>query len=94
MATLVKDNVNPIDKVERSSLIVASTVQGKSPEALLEPAQHARIVAGLSAEAAFLQIADIGGGAAAGGGASSSVEELMAALTVEANKPKTPKTAQ
>ena len=93
MATLVKDNVNPIDKVERSSLIVASTVQGQSPEALLEPAQHARIVAGLSAEAVFLQIADIGG-AAAGGGASSSVEELMAALTVEANKPKTPKTAQ
>ena len=93
MATLVKDNVNPIDKVERSSLIVASTVQGQSPEALLEPAQHARIVAGLSAEAVFLQIADIGG-AAAGVGASSSVEELMAALTVEANKPKTPKTAQ
>jgi hypothetical protein len=34
--TLVKCNVNPIDKVERSSLIVASVVQGVDAEVLLK----------------------------------------------------------
>ena len=76
MDTLVKSNVNPIDKVERSSLIVACTVQGQTPEALLAPEHHARIVAQLQEEAAQRSLTDAG----------ATVEELMATLTVDANK--------
>jgi len=35
MNTLVQDNVNPIEKVERSSLIVASTIHGVTPRDLI-----------------------------------------------------------
>jgi len=41
--TVVQDSVNPIDKVERSMLIMASTVQELSPAALLSPAQIERV---------------------------------------------------
>ena len=34
--TAVIDNVNPIEKVEHSSIIIASTVQGVSPRDLLK----------------------------------------------------------
>lgn len=37
MDTLVRDNVNPIDKVERSSLIVASVVHGHTIEDMVRP---------------------------------------------------------
>lgn len=33
--TVVKDNVNPIEKVERSTLIVATTIHGKLSEELI-----------------------------------------------------------
>ena len=35
--TLVKDNVNPIERVERSTLIMASTIHGKPPAELIKP---------------------------------------------------------
>ncbi|CAE7722643.1 CPK5 [Symbiodinium pilosum] len=41
--TVVQDNVNPIDKVERSSLIVASTVHQQPVAALIDEASAARI---------------------------------------------------
>lgn len=41
--TVVQDNVNPIEKVERSTLIVASTIHSKSPEELLKPAELERV---------------------------------------------------
>mmetsp|Transcript_30055 Transcript_30055/g.58984 ORF Transcript_30055/g.58984 Transcript_30055/m.58984 type:complete len:1069 (-) Transcript_30055:264-3470(-) len=41
--TVVRDSVNPIDKVERSMLIMASTVQELPPAALLNPALIERV---------------------------------------------------
>merc|ERR1711957_477708 len=41
--TIVQDNVNPIDKVERSMLIMASTVHEVATPALLQPGQQARV---------------------------------------------------
>jgi len=35
--TVVQDNVNPIEKVERSTLIVATTIHGKPSEELVRP---------------------------------------------------------
>ena len=43
MDTLVKDNVNPIDKVEHTQLIVASHVFQKSATELLKPEEVARV---------------------------------------------------
>ena len=43
--TLTRDNINPIEKVERSLLIVASTLTGKPPAELVRGAHAARIAA-------------------------------------------------
>jgi hypothetical protein len=41
--TVVQDNVNPIEKVERSVLIVASTIHAQPVEALIKPDQVDRV---------------------------------------------------
>jgi hypothetical protein len=41
--TVIQDNVNPIEKVERSSLIVASTIHGATPAELILPSQVTRV---------------------------------------------------
>uniref|UniRef100_A0A7S1KV23 Uncharacterized protein n=1 Tax=Alexandrium catenella TaxID=2925 RepID=A0A7S1KV23_ALECA len=41
--TVVQDNTNPIDKVERSTLIMASTVHQKPVAALIRQAQYSRV---------------------------------------------------
>lgn len=43
MNTLVQDNINPIEKVERSNLIVATTIHGRSAEELVKPEQLERV---------------------------------------------------
>ena len=43
MDTVIRDNLNPIEKLERSSLIVAGTIHGQSSEALLKTAEVARV---------------------------------------------------
>jgi hypothetical protein len=43
MDTLVKGNVNPIERVERSALILASTLHHAATEDLLEPSHVARV---------------------------------------------------
>ena len=43
--TLTRDNINPIEKVERSLLIVASTLAGKPPAELVRGGHAARIAA-------------------------------------------------
>jgi len=43
MDTLIKDNINPIEKVERSVLIVATTVQNKSAIELVKPEHLERV---------------------------------------------------
>jgi len=43
MNTVIQDNVNPIEKVERSSLIVASTIQNKRPAELIAREQLERV---------------------------------------------------
>merc|ERR1712137_300973 len=43
MDTIIKDNINPIEKLERSTLIVASTIQQVSPDELLIPEHLDRI---------------------------------------------------
>lgn len=45
--TVIQDNINPIEKVERSSLIVASTIQGV-PAASLLRSEHVQRVKGIS----------------------------------------------
>ena len=45
MDTLTRDNINPIEKVERSLLIVASTLAGKPPAELVRGGHAARIAA-------------------------------------------------
>lgn len=52
--TLVQDNVNPIDKVERSALIVATTIHEKPARALVQADQLERLST-LSAPALFLE---------------------------------------
>ena len=37
--TVIRDNVNPILKAERSSLLVASTLFGAAPRTLVEPSR-------------------------------------------------------
>lgn len=41
--TVLQDNVNPIEKVERSSLIVASAIQARAPAELVVAEQLERI---------------------------------------------------
>lgn len=43
METVIQGNHNPIEKLERSSLIVASTIHGKGSAELLKPAEVARV---------------------------------------------------
>jgi len=43
MDTLIKDNVNPIEKVERSTLIVATTVHNKPAAELVKPEHLERV---------------------------------------------------
>jgi hypothetical protein len=43
MDTVVQGNVNPIERVERSLLIVAGVVHGRPARGLLQPAQARRI---------------------------------------------------
>jgi len=43
METVIKDNINPIEKVERSVLIVATTVQNKPASELVKPEQLGRV---------------------------------------------------
>lgn len=43
MNTVVQDNVSPIEKVERSELIIATTIHNQGPEALLKTSQVGRI---------------------------------------------------
>jgi len=43
LETIVQDNVNPIDKVERSTLIMATTVHQQPAEALIKDAQRLRV---------------------------------------------------
>ena len=45
MDTLVVDNVNPIEKVERSMLIVAETIHGKAGRELLKGGEVQRVKA-------------------------------------------------
>lgn len=33
--TVIQDNINPIDKLEKSALLIASTIHQKAPERLL-----------------------------------------------------------
>jgi hypothetical protein len=58
MDTVIQDNINPIEKVERSSLIVASTIHAADPVDLINADQQERIatyspmlIQGASAEA-------------------------------------------
>lgn len=39
MNTLIQDNVNPIEKLERTMLIVAQTIHQLPPQVLLKPEQ-------------------------------------------------------
>ena len=41
--TIVQNNINPIEKVERSLLIVGSTIQGKPAGQLIKPTNLAQI---------------------------------------------------
>ncbi len=43
MDTLVQDNVNPIERVERSTLIVATTIFGQAAAELVRPEQLERV---------------------------------------------------
>jgi len=51
--TVVQDNANPIEKVERSTLIMASTIHGVPPAALLQESQRSRVRA--ASPALFLE---------------------------------------
>ena len=44
MKTVCEDNINPIEKVERSSLIVASTIQHRPPLELIVQEQRERVL--------------------------------------------------
>jgi len=41
--TVVQDNVNPIEKVERSVLIMASTIHAVNPATLVQPSELTRV---------------------------------------------------
>ena len=42
--TVVQDNINPIEKLERSTLIVASTIHGVPAATMLKDDQQARVL--------------------------------------------------
>ena len=44
MDTIVKNNVNPIEKVERSTMIMASTIHGEPAESLVREDHRARLM--------------------------------------------------
>jgi hypothetical protein len=44
MDTVIKDNVNPIEKVERSNLILASTIHDKPSNEILKASETERIL--------------------------------------------------
>jgi len=46
--TVVQDNINPIDKVERSALIVGATIHEQSPEEMIKQEHIDRIKNGCS----------------------------------------------
>jgi len=43
MNTVIQDNINPIEKLERSSLIVASSIHNVKPEQLIAPEELERV---------------------------------------------------
>jgi len=43
LETVIQENVSPIEKVERSTLIMASTIHRMPPAALMQPTQLARV---------------------------------------------------
>ena len=43
--TVIQGNVNPIERLERSSLIIATTIHGEPVDKLLQPAQRERVAA-------------------------------------------------
>jgi hypothetical protein len=43
--TVIADNVNPIEKVERSLMIVGATIHGRPVDELVAPEHHARFFA-------------------------------------------------
>jgi len=43
VSTVIEDNMNPIEKVERSTLILATTIQGKTAAELIRPEQVQRV---------------------------------------------------
>jgi len=43
MDTIIQDNVSPIEKIERSALIIASTIHGQDPMDLLRDDQRERV---------------------------------------------------
>jgi hypothetical protein len=45
LETVIQDNVNPIEKVERSLMIVGTTIHGLSAAEMLAPGQHERFFA-------------------------------------------------
>ena len=44
LETVIQDNVNPIEKLERSALIVASAIHGEVATELLNDGQHKRVM--------------------------------------------------
>jgi hypothetical protein len=45
MDTIIKDNVNPIEKVEKTMLLMASTIHSVEPQALIDnQVQSARLM--------------------------------------------------
>lgn len=68
--TVVRDNVNPLDRVERSTLILASTVHGVPPKALLRPSELPRVsrASPILFEEPQLRPGEEGGGSAPGRG--------------------------
>jgi hypothetical protein len=43
MNTIIQKNTNPIEKMEQSTLVMASVIHGKSAEELTEESQHERL---------------------------------------------------
>jgi hypothetical protein len=72
MDTVVCKNANPIEKAERSSLIVASTIHGRRPVDMLRPAKRARVE--LYSPQLFEEDAKLVGVTAAPNAAESQVE--------------------
>jgi hypothetical protein len=45
MGAIVEESINPVDKLDCSSLIVASTIHGETPSALIRNSEHSRVTA-------------------------------------------------